>query len=236
MMHPEYLLVPLFMLADYYLTLLGASLYGRTPEQRAAYELNPAFQREVAALQLFSARHLIMIVGVTAPLYAMAAIHPVMARFAFGLAATMFALLVGGHITNIATLLYSRERPSEVRGVQATSYRFRLTASAAHKAGLCALPLTLLALFEPLPFILGAATGAWFLAAMPLLWRARLPRQTLESLPSLTAGAGCSFCGAQQKEGMTLLAGEAATICKDCVGTCVETLAEADPASAPAVA
>ena len=61
MRHPEVLLAPLLMVADYYLTLLGAHLAEHSYRRHfktAHYELNPFWQSAMVRRQWINLRHL----------------------------------------------------------------------------------------------------------------------------------------------------------------------------------
>src|SRR5262245_55141128 len=68
MQHPESLIIPLLMLVDYFLTLVGA----RLAEEKyllhfriATYELNPIWQKSVQERRWFNPRHLVLVALVT---------------------------------------------------------------------------------------------------------------------------------------------------------------------------
>lgn len=226
MRHPEFLIAPGLMLADYYLTLLGATLYGKTVEARAAYELNPRFRDDVGRLRLFHPVHLAAAAASAVMLYFAAEAGEAFGRFTFGLVVGVFGLIVGTHLANIVGMVAARADKERASGARGSSYRFKLTAAAAQNFGLGAAPASLFAALEPSPFRLGLAAGAWFLTATPILWRFRASGEDLARTSRPPVAGRCSFCGAGADKAKRLIAGEDAMICDECVETSVEALAE----------
>ncbi len=71
MRHPEALLLPIMMLADYFLTVAGAilrekgySLHFRDPH----YELNPVWQKHIAEKKWLNPRHALLTIALSAML------------------------------------------------------------------------------------------------------------------------------------------------------------------------
>ena len=68
MIYPEVLLLPVLMLADYYLTVLGAVLRDKKYSEHVIveqYELNPIFQKAINKRQLINIKHLLATITVT---------------------------------------------------------------------------------------------------------------------------------------------------------------------------
>ena len=62
MRYPQILILPVLMLADYFLTVAGAILKDRGYSKHFRsrhYELNPVWQKQIAARKWFSPRHLL---------------------------------------------------------------------------------------------------------------------------------------------------------------------------------
>ena len=65
MKHIEVFLLPILMLLDYFLTVVGAKLGDEKHRQHfkgSDYELNPRFQKSIAQKRWFSPRHLTAVV------------------------------------------------------------------------------------------------------------------------------------------------------------------------------
>ncbi len=238
MPHPEIFFAPALMLADYYLTLAGAAAFGRTPAERAAYELNPAFKNDIASRRLASPRALMGVAVVTAGLFALQyVLGGVLVVWVLGLFVGSRIVLVGVHLANLVELgRIARARKS---GLAVTTYRYRLMSSTWRTLCTAFLPLAVVAAFVPSPFALSAAAGALVVAAAPLIWRAHQPGEILDKAsPSPAAPAAppqktCAFCERPASAVPFLIAGKNGAICSECVATCVETLAERTAAGAP---
>lgn len=234
MTHPEILLAPALMLADYYLTLLAASMLGPGHARRSAYELNPMFKHDVGALRLVNLRHLAATIMVGVALYVLARLaEPLMYRLALGLAVGVLTVLVGGHIANILDLRHLKAHPRDLASRARMNYRMQLVSSAHRMLGASALPLAAVAAFERGAFSCGAAAGAILLAVQPWAWLKQQDEATATALSPLPAV--CAFCEREDRQVQRLIAGHGAMICDECVGTCVEALTD-DKHEAPAPA
>lgn len=223
MQHAEFGLIPIFLVADYALTLRAARLYGDTPDKRAAYELNPRYREEIGRLRPMPVRVMLRYVLMMALLALMCATqHTPIGRMGYTTMVSAliaaYALVDGGHIANILIL---RMRPGN--GEPLTERR-RLLAAAYRHFGTSFLPLAVLAAWTPSPFSVGAALGGLYLVATHLRWAlassasALAPGQTVPR-GQQPAGQSCGFCGRPATQVPTLIAGKTAGICSDCVTT-----------------
>ena len=65
MLHPEMILVPVLLLADYFLTIQGANAAAGKYSQHFRvrhYQLNPLWQQAIARRKWFNPRHLLLVV------------------------------------------------------------------------------------------------------------------------------------------------------------------------------
>lgn len=223
MSHIEVLIVPLLMLADYGLTMVGASLYGRTAAQRAAYELNPLFKSAVGKLQIVNVRHILSTALIGLLLWQMAEINEVVFQAMLGGLSAAFALVISIHVANIGCLLLNRRWPDEVKGQLQTSERHRLASTAIRMTALT-LPFFLLASLAPNAVSLGAAAGALWMALVPVIWLRNLDAKKAKTMIAQGTQA-CSFCERPSQSGQRLITSPRAMICDECVTTCVEVLA-----------
>lgn len=224
MSHPEVLLAPALMLADYYLTLLAASMLGAGPAQRAAYELNPQFKRDVGALRLFNPGHLGATAAVGAALFLLARIgDPWMYRTGLGLAVGALTVLVGGHVANILDLRHLKAHPKDLASRARMNTRMQLAMSSHRTLGVSVLPLMAVALFEHGAFSGAAAAGATLIALQPWAWL-RQQGEAAAAPPALPRA--CAFCEQDDGHAKRLIAGAGAMICEECVGICTEALAD----------
>ncbi len=236
MQHPELALIPILMVSDYVLTLVGARLYGGTSEARAAYELNPRYRDVVAQLRPMPIRLALRCVAVTALLALMGAtLHTAVGRMVYatvvGALIAAYALINGAHIANILIL---RQRN---KGGGPVTERRRQFGAAFRHFGTSFLPLATLAAWMPSPFSVGAALGGLFLAVTHLRWALASPASAPAPRPAVPpvqqqAGQSCGFCGRPAAQVPLLIAGKTAGICSECVATSAAILAERAAASA----
>jgi hypothetical protein len=238
-LHPELALIPLFMVSDYVLTLVGARLYGGTPEARAAYEMNPRYRDVVARLRPVPARLVLRCVLVAALLAMMSATqHSAIGRMGYsalvGVLIAAYALINGGHIANILIL---RQRNKD--GGPVTERR-RQIAAAYRYFGTAFLPLAVLAAWMPSAFSVGAALGGLFLVGTHLRWALASPASAPAPRSAVPqgrqqVGQHCGFCGRTAAQVPVLIAGRTAGICSECVATSSVILAERAAASVASV-
>ncbi len=238
MPHPELVLVPLLMVSDYVLTLVGARPYGDTPKARAAYELNLRYRDTVAQLRPMPIRLMLGCVAVTALLGLMgtilhAAIGAMICTALVGTLIAAYALINGQHIANILIL-----RQRNQGGGPVTERRRQLGAAYRH-FGTAFLPLAMLAAWMPSPFSVGAALGGLFLVVTHLRWALASPAAALAPRPAAPPGQQqaaqiCGFCGRPAAQVPVLIAGNTAGICSECVATSAAILAERAAVPAPA--
>jgi hypothetical protein len=178
MKHPEIFLVPAFMLADYYLTLVGAALkdrkYGEHFKTRH-YELNPVWQRQVAQLKWFNPRHLLVTALVAALLAFVAESGTLPGWLVTGLLGcllVLFGAVIGRHLSNILTFNHMIRKPDGISGQVAMSHGLLLALSL-HQSLTVFLPVALIALFAPGPFTVGAVFGGLLHVMIHLVWLLR---------------------------------------------------------------
>ena len=223
------------MVSDYALTLVGARLYGGTPEVRAAYEMNPHYRDIVGQLGPMLARLILRCVFVAALLAMISATqHTAIGRMGYsalvGVLIAAYALINGGHIANILIL-----RQREKDGGPVTERRRQIAAAYRH-FGTAFLPLAVLAAWMPGAFSVGAALGGLFLVGTHLHWALASPAAALAPVSAVPpgrqqAGQNCGFCGRPAAQVPVLIAGKTAGICSECVATSSVILAERAAAS-----
>jgi hypothetical protein len=183
MLHPEVLLVPILMLADYFLTIAGALLYKRGYGKHVRYEnyeLNPMWQRSVDAVRWFNPRHLLITAFVTGFLLLVGehvdpSVEPFY-DFYFGLIATLFMIIVGRHLGNILIFLHAIKHPGDLSGEARLSYRVALKASNSQLWQVF-LPLVVMAIYEKSAFALGCLCAPPALAVGHFRWRRKYQKQ-----------------------------------------------------------
>jgi hypothetical protein len=122
MNYPELFLVPAFMLLDYYLTLVGQVLSKKVYAKyfkTESYELNPRLQSDIAKERRLSPRHLAFTCGITILLIILFESGDAdrnLVRFILGCFLVSYGVLIGRHLTNIATFVSLNRNPQLIDG------------------------------------------------------------------------------------------------------------------------
>jgi hypothetical protein len=175
MKHPELLLIPTFMLADYFLTLAGAvqkeKKYG-DHFKTEHYELNPIWQRQVAQKKWFNPKHLLLTVAVTLFLILMAELVEMPEYFVTGVLGCLlvfFGMVVGRHLSNLMIFRYMIKKPQDISG-QVTMTHALLLSLSLYQYLVVFVPLILIALFAPSPFVVGAVWAGVLQVLIHMTW------------------------------------------------------------------
>jgi hypothetical protein len=178
MRHPEVLLAPLLMVADYYLTLLGAYLAEQSYRRRfntAHYELNPFWQSAMVRRQWINLRHLAGVVLVGSLLVLLtdvSELDDVFLNTLIGFVLTCYGLVLGRHLSNILTFVHLARSPDDVTGEIQLSHNFVLSLSI-YQLLVAGVPIGFIAIFSPSDFVFGAFAAVVALALVNTLWLAR---------------------------------------------------------------
>jgi hypothetical protein len=178
MRHPEVLLAPALMVLDYYMTLVGASLAQRSYRRHVKidhYELNPIWQNAVAERRWFNPRHLALVMLAGGLLVLLAEIVELDTRIfeaLLGFVFTLFGLVLGRHLSNILMFVHLARNPDEIAGEAHLSHSFVLSSSI-YQLLVAAVPIGMIALFSPSPFVFGAVAAVLALGLAKTLWLAR---------------------------------------------------------------
>jgi hypothetical protein len=178
MKHPEIIAVPLLMLLDYALTILGASAargvyrcHFRSPH----YEINPLWQPSVRRLRWVNPRHLLLAALITGlllyadftDLYAGPVFDAIL-----GALLGSYGCVYGRHLTNLLLFRYLNRHPGEISGEVNLSHRLVLRMSAFNLIGLIPL-LVIVAVRVPDPFVVGVLLGVAAVSAAHVAWGRR---------------------------------------------------------------
>ncbi len=182
MKHPDFLLVPVFMFADYFLTLAGAALkdgkYG-DHFKTEHYELNPIWQKQVAQKKWLNPRHILLVVVgsclLLLPMEFVELPEPFI-QAVLGCLLAFFGMLIGRHLSNLMIFRYVIRKPDEISGQVTMSHAMLLWVSLYQHLAILA-PLALIAVFSPSPFVIGACVGAVLVLAVHLQWIRRHRKQ-----------------------------------------------------------
>lgn len=181
MKHPEFLLLPVAMIADYLLTIAGARLRdGGYAEhfKTAHYELNPVWQTTVAKKRWFNPRHLVLTLALSTILIACVESLPAdmaLVKFLGGAMIGIQGSVIGRHLCNLATFLYVRRHPDAIAGTVTLEHTLILWLSI-FQHGPLLLVAAVVAIYVPQPGALGAFAGVAMIALVHMIWIVRFQR------------------------------------------------------------
>ncbi len=183
MKHPELILVPVFMFSDYFLTLAGAVLkdqkYG-DHFKTEHYELNPVWQKQIAQKKWLNPRHIVLTIAISSILILLAEFEEMPEPFIqgfFGCFLALYGMIIGRHLSNLLVFRYMSRKPDEISG-QVTMTHALLLSLSLYQYLVGFVPLVLIAIFSPSPFVYGAFLGAALLMAVHLKWIRKHRKQT----------------------------------------------------------
>lgn len=177
MNHPQLIAVPVLMLADYALTILGAKLSAvvyRNHFTSPSYELNPVWRKSVDQLRWFNPRHLAAVALVTALLVLGDQIEGAsdVFKFVLGVLFGAYGSVCGRHLSNLMIFLYLNRYPREISGQVRMSLKLVLRLSQFTHLGLIPL-LAIVAVLVPSPYTFGVLAGILFLIVAHFFWGLR---------------------------------------------------------------
>jgi hypothetical protein len=181
MNHPEFLLLPVAMIADYVLTIASARLRERGHAEHFKtehYELNPVWQKTVAKKRWLNPRHLVLTLALSTILIACVEGMPSFPRLVHFFAGVMIGVqgsVIGRHLCNLATFLFVRRHPDSIAGTVTLQHEFVLWLSI-FQHGPLLLVAAVLAIYVPNPAVLGVFVGIAMLVLIHLIWIARFRR------------------------------------------------------------
>ncbi len=186
MKHPEFLLLPVMMFADYFLTVLGAvrrdrgySDHIKTPH----YELNPLWQAQIAKKQWFSLRHTLLVIGLSGSLLWLVEVGRLPGWFvqgSLGCLLVCYGVILGTHLGNILIFSYINAHPEEISGELTVSHRLVLVMSLAQQAA-AILVMGCIAVFSPTDFVYGGVVGLVALITLKAAWMLKENRRRARS-------------------------------------------------------
>lgn len=189
MKHPEILLIPVFALADYYLTLIGATLreknYGNH-YKKEHYELNPVWQNAITEKKWINPKQLLLTIIEIALVFIVVEIGDMpetLYQVLLGFLFTGYGILIGNHVGNIFTFWHVTRKPEEITGQVFETHGFSLSKSA-YQLITVLLPLVMILIFAPSPFVMGAALNCVLMIATHMIWIGINRKRTREMLKS----------------------------------------------------
>ena len=202
MKYPQLILLPLLMLADYFLTVWGAVLkdkgYGKHFKVEH-YELNPVWQKSISEKRWVNPRHLLLTLftsSLLAALLELGGLPDPAVEGMFGCLFVFFGIIVGRHLSNILTFRLFARRPGDISGQLTMAHSLALSTSTFQYL-VAAIPVAMVAIFSPTPFSLGGAVGAVLIFVVHAVWiwrhkKAFNPQSGVNGTQPLTSEAAAS--------------------------------------------
>lgn len=182
MSRPEFALIPILMFSDYFLTVAGAVLKERAYDRHFeidSYELNPTWQTDIARKRWFNLRHALLTVLVTVLLFLIVESNylpdPFLDAF-FGCLCIVFGIIIGRHLSNLLIFVTIAHRAQDISGSVEMSQELTLWIST-YQYIVVALPMLLVGIFSPTPFVGGGLVGVMLIFMMHLGWIRQLRKQ-----------------------------------------------------------
>ena len=178
MKHPEVILIPLMMFADYMLTVLGARQREKGYGQHfklPSYELNPVWQKAIAQQRWFNPRHIVLTLFFSAVLIYLAefgGMPELYQQILLGAILTLYGYILARHLSNLLIFRRVRRLPHELSGKITMTQSFA-TALSFHQCLHLTIPLVILAYFSRQGYVIGGAVGAVVLMLISLVWLQR---------------------------------------------------------------
>lgn len=176
--HPGLLLVPVFMLLDYYLTLTGQVLNKKVYAKHfktESYELNPNWQADVRRERWLNPRHLALVVVMTALFGAFVYLLDWLGAdrrtvdMLLGLFLVLFGTIIGRHLNNITIFLILNRRPHLVSGEITLTQTLVLYLSVA-QTFIVLVPFVTALVLAPSAFLAGGVLGIALIPLIHLRW------------------------------------------------------------------
>jgi hypothetical protein len=178
MNHPEVFVIPVLILADYFLTVWGAILSEKKYRQHFKfenYELNPIWQKSIAQKKWFNLK-LLLIVLVVAGFCFIWSIgwmqDDIFSEGLFGFFVILSSSLIGYHLTNILTFNYVARHSESISGEVVMSHLMILKMAQFRTIGLLFV-FIVVTLFSPTAFVIGGLCSQIFLMFTEARWFAK---------------------------------------------------------------
>ncbi len=176
MNHPEVLLLPVLMIADYYLTILGAVLREKEYGKHfiiETYEMNPTYRSVIDKKSLFNLKFVAQVL-LNFAILLMCSIFLV-SEFEFiywivlGFYLTLYSYIIGLHISNILIFRWVADNPDAIEGDVKLSHGYNLRQSLNFNAVLF-FPIILILWFSFSYFVLGSLFAVIYNVMLVLNW------------------------------------------------------------------
>src|SRR5690349_15969627 len=119
-MRIEFVIIPILMLCDYYLTLLG-NIYKKKRYAEhfvtETYELNPIWRKDVDNIKWINFRHIILVILMPLLFYFISLSgNEILYNWLIGFFLTLFGMIIGRHLCNLLLFKYVSTHPDEISG------------------------------------------------------------------------------------------------------------------------
>lgn len=174
----EIFIIPILMLADYFLTVAGARLSEKKYRQHfkiTSYELNPIFQKQIAQKRWFNAKHFAAVLIMTTLCFLwfynweeLTEENEVWFGFLLGL----FTTIIGAHLSNIFLFAYLNKHATEVSGEITLHHCYTLITTGFRYVTVL-LPAIAIGIFAGSPFVYGVISSLVTLIFLHIVWYAK---------------------------------------------------------------
>ncbi len=165
--------IPVLMLADYYLTLLGKKLRDNVYTQHISseqYELNPAWQKDINKFKLFNYKHLLAVILITGYLFFAEKLLRDDWFFAiYGAISTIYVYILMRHFQNILIYRFANKNPDMLSGKAVIGHIFSLKISQ-YNILMTAIMLIFVFAWTGSWFVLGSVSGLLLFSITQLRW------------------------------------------------------------------
>jgi hypothetical protein len=163
MRHPELIVVPILMFADYVLTILGAksaAVVYRNHFTMPSYEMNPVWRKSVDTLRWFNPRHaaLVVLIGAGLVFLDRSAMPDDALELTLGMLFGVYGAVCGRHLTNLMLFRYLNRHPDEISGQVQLSMRLVLKMSQFTYLGMIPV-FVVVAILAPMTYTVGVLLG-----------------------------------------------------------------------------
>ncbi len=180
--------IPLLMVSDYYLTLLGKKLRDNVYLQHISteeYELNPAWQKDINKFRMFNYKHILSVILVTGYYYFVSLLLSDSWYYGvYGALFTMYAYVIMRHLNNILIYTYANKNPDLFSGKAVIGHLFSLYLSKYQSFTYSVFFLALFA-WSRSWFIFGGAIGLGLLGLTNIRWIRAYKKKALKKSAGL---------------------------------------------------
>jgi hypothetical protein len=175
MKHPEILLLPALMLANYFLAVWGAIKREKNYSHHFKTQhctLNPIWQKQIRQKKWFNPRHIFFTIIPIAILACCLESDLIPDDFISGIMGCLFIVYsttIGRNLSHLMIYRYLAKNPYEITGEISMSHSFVLSLSTYQYLEML-LPIAIIAIFSPTPFVFGGLCGTILIFVLQFVW------------------------------------------------------------------